>query len=244
MNNQIFITLKKKLDELSLFGEVSSDKRLNTLKEELHFYVLNFIYSHGEYNKWIMYGGSALRICHKLDRMSVDLDFEINHEITEDFLKNLKTKIESHFKDAYGVPTDFIDTKIGKRGLILKFNIGDELELGFNSKFVHIKIDLNNFVPNKVVTENIPISHGQFSFNIKTYNLSTLMASKIAAIFLRGERCMDKERYDYKGRDIYDLLWYMKMKAIPDIDYLIDKGVSVNDPKELFNRLSIDLLKM
>lgn len=242
MNNQILITLKNKLDELSAFGEVSSDKRLNTLKEELHFYVLNFIYNHGEYNKWIMYGGSALRICHKLDRMSVDLDFEINHEITEYFLAELKTKIESHFKDTYGVPADFLGTKVSKRGLILKFNIGDELELGFKSKFVHIKIDLNNFVPNKVVTENIPINHGQFSFNIKTYNLSTLMASKIAAIFLRGERGMDKERYDYKGRDIYDLLWYMKMKAIPDLDYLIDKGVSIKDPKELFNKLSIDLL--
>ena len=32
-----------------------------------------------------MYGGSALRIIHGLDRMSVDLDFEISDTITEKF---------------------------------------------------------------------------------------------------------------------------------------------------------------
>lgn len=41
-----------------------------------------------------MYGGSALRIIHGLDRMSVDLDFEVSHEVTEKFLKKLKGKLK------------------------------------------------------------------------------------------------------------------------------------------------------
>ena len=68
------------------------------------------------------------------------------------------------------------------------------------------------------------------------------MASKIAAIFLREHRGIDKEIYKYKGRDIYDLLWYMGKKVVPDLDYIIAKEITINDPKELFNRLSIDLL--
>lgn len=242
MNNQILMALKRKLEDLSAFGKINPDKLLNTLKEELHFYVLNFIYSHPEYNKWIMYGGSALRICHRLDRMSVDLDFEIDHPLTEIFLEELKEKIELYFTDTYGIASEFLIIKIGKKGLVLKFNIGEELDLELNSKQVHIKIDLNNFIPTKIVTENISIKHDQFSFNIRTYNMSSLMASKITAIFLRGERGFNENRYDYKGRDIYDLLWYMDKKVIPDLDYLGAKGVSIKDPKELFNRLSIDLL--
>ena len=60
------------------------------LKEELQYYVLDFIYHHPEYSHWIMYGGSALRIIHKLNRMSVDLDFDISHEVTTKFLEELK----------------------------------------------------------------------------------------------------------------------------------------------------------
>jgi len=90
MSEQISIVLKRKLDDLGAYGEIDAETRRNTLKEELQFYILNFIYHHPEYNKWIMYGGSALRIIHGLDRMSVDLDFEVLHVISEKFLKGLE----------------------------------------------------------------------------------------------------------------------------------------------------------
>src|SRR3989344_3794591 len=108
MSKQIVTILKRKLDDLSAFGEIDAETRRNALKEELQFYVLNFIYHHSEYSKWIMYGGSALRIIHGLDRMSVDLDFEVSHAITEKFLEELKNEIEEHFKNTYGVGTNFI----------------------------------------------------------------------------------------------------------------------------------------
>ena len=46
-----------------LTAGLDAEIRLNALKEELQFYVLDFVYHHPEYNEWIMYGGSALRIC-------------------------------------------------------------------------------------------------------------------------------------------------------------------------------------
>ena len=215
----------------------------NVLKEELQFYVLNFIYHHPEYSKWVMYGGSALRIIHDLDRMSVDLDFEVSHAITEKFLEELKNEIEKHFINTYGTESKFLVIKITTgRGLLLKFNVGKELSISHPSKQVHVKIDLNHFTAPKTVTERRPINRDQLSFVITTYNMSVLMASKIAAIFLREQRGVGKSIYDYKGRDIYDLLWYMNKKATPDFDYLVAKGVDVNDPKALFDRLTIDIL--
>ena len=94
MSEQIVAILKRKLDDLAAYGEIDAETRRNALKEELQFYVLNFIYHHSEYSNWVMYGGSALRIIHGLDRMSVDLDFEIPHSITEKFLEDLKKEIE------------------------------------------------------------------------------------------------------------------------------------------------------
>lgn len=245
MNNQIFLKLKRKLEDLSSYGEADIETQRNALKEELQFYVLNYIYHHPKYSKWIMYGGSALRICHKLNRMSVDLDFEAAHPITENFLEEFKKEIELYFADNYGAESDFLTVKITKdRGLLLKFHIGEELGIKHPSKQVHVKIDLNNFVAPKTVTERIPINHGQFSFVILTYNMSSLMASKIAAIFLRGTCGVGKAVYEEKGRDIYDLLWYMEKKIIPDLDYLLAKNIDIKDLRALFDKLTFQMNKV
>src|SRR3989338_3608582 len=58
-------------------------------------------------------------------------------------------------------------------------------------------------------------------------------------IFMRGIRGVGRTTYTEKGRDIYDLLWYMEKKAVPDFDYLIAKGVDVRDPRALFDKLTI-----
>lgn len=245
MSTQILSILKNKLNELSAYGEVDVETQRNALKEELQYYVLNFIYHHPQYSKWTMYGGSALRIIHGLDRMSVDLDFEIGQQVAEEFLNALKSEIESHFENTYGTDPDFLTVKITNgRGLFLRFHIGDALGVGHPSKQVHIKIDLNGFTPPKTTTERWPINRGQLSFVITTYTMSTLMASKIAAIFLRGLRGVGEVIYEEKGRDIYDLLWYMGKLIIPDLDYLFAKGVELKDPKALFDKLTMQMNKV
>ncbi|MFA4923943.1 MAG: nucleotidyl transferase AbiEii/AbiGii toxin family protein [Ignavibacteriaceae bacterium] len=242
MSEQISTILKRKLDDLNQYGGVDAQTRRNALKEELQFYVLNFIYHHKEYSRWTMYGGSALRIIHGLDRMSVDLDFEVPHALSDTFFKKLKKEIEDHFTRTYSTGADFLTIKINiNRGLLLKFHVGEELSSGHPSKQVHVKIDLNHFVAPKTVTERWPITRDQLSFVIVTYNMSALMASKLAAIFLRGTRGVGKAVYEEKGRDIYDLLWYMNKKIVPDFDYLIAKGIDVKDPRALFDKLTIKM---
>lgn len=245
MSEQITTILKKKLEDLTTYGGLDAETRRNALKEELQYYVLNFICHHTEYKSWIMYGGSALRIIHGLDRMSVDLDFEISHAVTEEFLEELKKEIEKHFLNTYGAGTDFMTAKITTgRGLLLKFHVGEELSFGHSSKQVHVKIDLNHFVASETVTERRPINRDQLSFVIITYNMSALMASKLAAIFLRGTRGVDKAVYQEKGRDIYDLLWYMGKKVVPDFDYLTAKGIDAKDPRALFDKLTLQMNKV
>ncbi len=242
MNNQILMKLKGKLEELGIHSKMDVETERNVLKEDLQYYVLNFIYHHPKYSNWTMYGGSALRICHNLNRMSVDLDFEITESCTEDFLNNLKTEIEAHFLNTYDTGAEFLTIKlINGRGLRLNFNIGDKLGIGYPSKQVHVKIDLNQFIAPKTVIERIPLNTDQLSFVIKTYNMSALMASKIAAIFLRGTRGVGDAVYEEKGRDIYDLLWYMEKKAVPDLDYLKAKSIDITDLRSLFDKLTLKM---
>ncbi len=231
--------LKNRLEELA--GQGDPEVRRNALKEVLQLYVLNFLYHHPSYDNWVMYGGSALRIIHGLDRMSVDLDFEVPSPVTEHVLTSLKDNIEHHFADTYNADADFLDIKItSTRGLTLKFHV-ESLHFGHASAQVHVKIDLNHFSAPKTVTERRPITQGQLSFVILTYNMSALMASKIAAIFLRGTRGIGKAVYGEKGRDIYDLLWYMERNVTPDFDYLTAKGIDVRDPRTLFDRLTLKM---
>lgn len=245
MSERLISILKRKLEDIANYGGLDAETRRNALKEELQYYVLNFIYYHPEYNNWIMYGGSALRIIHGLDRMSVDLDFEVTHEVTEKFLEELKKEVGEHFADAYGTNADFLSIKTTKgRGLILKFTVGEDLSFGHYSKQIHIKIDLNHFVASKTVTERRPINRDQLSFVIITYNMSALMASKIAAIFLRGTRGVGDAVYEEKGRDIYDLLWYMNKKVVPDFDYISAKDIDIKDPSALFDKLTIQVNKV
>ena len=68
------------------------------------------------------------------------------------------------------------------------------------------------------------------------------MASKIAAIFLRGTRGVGGAVYEEKGRDIYDLLWYMSKKIVPDLDYLRAKEVGeAKDYRTLFTKLAVKM---
>jgi len=243
MSEHILAILKRKFDDLAPHGEMDAETLRNVLKEELQFYVLNFIYHHPEHNKWVMYGGSALRIIHGLDRMSIDLDFEVSDQITKNFLDELKNEIEDHFFRTYNTHTGFLTAKIVTgRGLLLKFNAGEALSIDHPSKQVHVKIDLNHFAAPKTVTERRPINRDQLSFVIVSYNMSTLMASKVAAIFLRGTRGVGKAFYEEKGRDIYDLLWYMNNKIVPDLDYLSAKNVKeAKDLRTLFDKLTVKM---
>lgn len=242
MEKQIITFLKQKINDIS---GADAEILRNAAKEEIQYYVLNFIYHHPEYSKWIMYGGSALRICYGLNRMSVDLDFEIDKKVTELFLGELKKEIENYFLKNYELNSGMLLIKIvNGRGLLLRFIIGDELEINHPSKQVHVKIDLNYFTVAKTVTERIPINRDQISFVIKTYNMSALMASKITAILLRGTRGVGKELYEEKGRDIYDLLWYMEKRAIPDLDYLKAKNIDISDLRALFDKLTIQMNKV
>jgi len=216
---------------------------INALKEELQYPVLDFIYSHRSYSHLIMYGGTLLRIGYGLSRMSEDLDFQTDKKF--DFEK-FREDLISHFKSTYAIG---IEIKIKKERLtgtenaFIKFpDILEEVGLKGHGLWtvLVIRFDVNHFSrASYFATETIPITKGTYVFSIKTYPLSTLMASKIAAILLRSKRGIGDEISDCKPRDIYDLMWYMGQKIIPDIEYL--KAIHARAGKTMEARNVLDV---
>lgn len=197
---------------------------INALKEELQYAVLDFIYNNRTYSHLIMYGGTLLRIVYGLPRMSEDLDFQTDKNIN---FKKLSEDLIVYFKGVY----DFEVTIKGKTERLtgtdcIYINFPNVLmEIGIQGTgiftILKIKLDINKLAKSSNFgTESMPITKENHAFSIRTYPMATLMASKIAAVLLRTKRGIADEVGDCKPRDIFDLMWYMTQKIIPNLEYL------------------------
>lgn len=209
---------------------------INALKQELHYAILDFIYNHPTYSRLVMYGGTLLRIAYDLTRMSEDLDFQTSEDID---LEKLKHELVAHFQSTYTFHIDVTtkaredrDTKL----MVIKFPILESFNLqDVQWKTIKIRFDINLFAQtNTFATEQVPIVHEGLTFAILTYPLSTLMASKVLAVLRRTTRGMGDATAACKPRDIFDLLWYMEKKVIPDMQYIQAKGESYETLYDLF----------
>ncbi len=226
MESPLIKRLAKKVEELKSEG-VPEVSIINALKEDLQYYLLNFIYKSKDYSHFVMYGGSILRIGYELPRMSEDLDFQSAREVDT---AKLKSDIAGHFKKTYNIEVDVrlkdrphFETKMGK----VVFDILPEFDLDTAKKNLDVRIDINIFPSaGDFVNDAIPINRDELSFTIKTYPLSTLMASKAIAFLERTDRDIDGKKTNCKPRDVYDMMWYMQQRVQPDLEYMKAKGLA------------------
>lgn len=206
------------INDLNMLLAMNKNKTSLTLrvmmKEYLQNYVLDFIYSSPKYKGLIFYGGTCLRKIYNLDRMSEDLDFEVltdidlnllGKDITDYFSKSVKHK---------GVDFKYQSSEMVER-LTLKFSVLKELGLSqFNDENLHIKVETVR-VNEVFATQITPLPISRFSMLVKHYDLPTLMASKITACLSRTFKKGDTGIF-IKGRDFYDLIWYMQKSIEPN----------------------------
>ena len=215
----------------------------NGLKEYLQFPVLAYIYNKPKYQNFVFIGGSALRIIYNLPRLSEDLDFNLS---LEDYraldLNEMADDIKKYFKDDFSLEISSrvqSEEEPGPSRLYLKFPILKELDLVKNSEsdylYVMIEPQVDDFP--KIETDVNPISGFGFNFLLKSYSLKYLMTGKICAILERTWFKGENNEIDIKGRDYYDLYWYLEKGIEPDFDILKEK-FSIKNMDELKKRLS------
>lgn len=205
----------------------------NILKEYLQILVLDYIYSHKNYSKLIFYGGSCLAHCHNLPRLSEDLDF-VDAESNAD-ISRLAYDLEKYFNEKTDIKAK---ATVQKFRVYLKFPVLYELELSEigESDFLFLKVEVFqkfDFCRN-YKTEITPLFKFNRSMLVKSFDLPTLMATKIRAVLFRKWEKTDKAGNVIakgKGRDYFDLMWYLEKGISPNIG-CVEGVVDTEDLKE------------
>lgn len=192
------------------------------LKERLQHYVLQFI-SGSPYSQNLLFkGGTCLRFFYDLPRLSEDLDFDVIN--SDNFnLSKFSEDITKHFVQSLQFK-DFVTKLAGnKHTLYLKFPILDQVIPNFNisdSPILFVRFDISPTSGSKYQTDISTKSISSFAFIIRHYALPDLFAGKIAAILQRETIEGTEKLARIKGRDYYDLIWYLERHISPNWEYL------------------------
>jgi len=209
----------------------------NYLKEYLQYPVLEFIYTNRKYKQFVFIGGSCLRICFNAPRLSEDLDFDLDKKTWERLdISKIAKEIEEYFKKEY-----LLDVKTkcqGKSRIYLKFSVLRDLGLANKSEsdWLYVKIEPSQTYFKEPKIELSPISQYGFNFIIRNYSLEFLMTGKLCAIFSREWFKGDEQEINIKGRDFYDLFWYLQKGISPDFSNL-KKIIGIGDWEKLKEEL-------
>lgn len=195
----------------------------NLLKEYLQVYILNYIYTEGEYSKELIFtGGTCLRQIYGLPRLSEDLDFDYNNKGID--ASKLSNDLLEYFRVKYKFNDVSLSLKQNEKQILIKFPVLKKLHLAKDneSDLLYLKIDLQEN-PSSIYTTEIS-SKNIMNFNFITlhYDLSSLMAGKVAAVLTRKRFAEKENRKTIKGRDYYDLLWFLKKNIVPNMERISD----------------------
>lgn len=152
--------------------------------------------------------GTALRFLFDLPRYSEDLDFTLERSVEQyDFRKYLE-KIKREFeKERYDVRLKIKDRSVVHAAFI-RFP-GLLYELGVSphqNKVLAVKLEVDTNPPDGAGLETT-ITRRHVTLRIQHHDRASLLAGKLHAVL---------QREYTKGRDMYDLFWYLSNRGWPD----------------------------
>ncbi|HEX7365510.1 MAG TPA: nucleotidyl transferase AbiEii/AbiGii toxin family protein [Pelobium sp.] len=210
--------IKDWLDSYNPTNQYEAGQALREIMQEI---ALAGLYRAGFFEKAAFYGGTALRIFHKLNRFSEDLDFSLL-EPDENFslnkylsatldefesqgmqvsVKEKKKPVQTNIDSAF-LKSETIWKELVLEGMVPQSGITQIAN-------IKIKIEVDKKPPMGFKTEERLLLR-PFSFYVKCFVITDLFAGKMHALLFR------KWGENFKGRDWYDMEWYMK------------KGISLN----------------
>jgi hypothetical protein len=199
-----------------------NDTKRVILKEFLQGYALDFLYNHPVYRRLNFYGGTCLHVIYNLNRMSEDLDLDNSNEID---LSSLENDLLIYFRSTIGYGEIVAKTQIGEGGIrriTLKFPVLYSLGLTrYPNESLYLKVEVSQHKQISIIRRTPVLLYGR-SFVAAHFSLETMMAGKMLA-------CLDRNFQtgkvsSIKGRDFYDLLWFMQQRIQPLEEKLAKDG--------------------
>jgi hypothetical protein len=150
--------------------------------------------------------------------LSEDLDFDYEGQLDTG---KLKSDLIDYFSSSLCLPLLDASLKGKKDKIYLKFPILKGLNLAYGrSHVLYLKIEpaLCPVAPKTV--EITTINRDGLYFFVRRYSLADLMSGKIHAFLTRAYFKGKENEIDFKGRDLFDLVWYMGQNILPNLERL------------------------
>lgn len=200
---------------LESYNPKNKEEAQSALREIMQEIALAGLYRSRFFEKAAFYGGTALRIFHNLDRFSEDLDFSLLENEQDFTLEKYQDAIVKEFASLGMTVTIKEKQKVTQNNINSAFlkseTLWRELKLetiipqnGLDTVAnIKIKIEVDREPPLGFETEE-KLLLKPFSFYVKCFTLPDLFAGKMHALLFR------KWGTNVKGRDWYDMEWYIK----------------------------------
>ena len=226
--------IKEWMDSYSPKTVLETEQALREIMQEI---TLAGLYRSNFFKDAAFYGGTALRIFHGLNRFSEDLDFSLLEKNSAFELAPYLEGVKNEFS-ALGMHVTFIQkSKAATSAIDSAFLKSETLwgellvetnlpQLSLSQKpSIKIKLEVDTQPPLLFETEN-KLLIKPFSFYVNCFTLPYLFAGKMHALLFRKW----KERV--KGRDWYDLDWYIKKGVHVNLEHLTERARESGDWRE------------
>ena len=187
---------------MDILRDVGNDfRRRSTTMEYLQARILLALQDHGAFSNWAFVGGTALRFLFQLPRYSEDLDFSLTTPVQDARFEKLMGSVRGDLAaEGYNVEVR-ARTRATVASAFVKFR-GLLYELGLSphdDEVFTVKVEIDTNPPEGARTGTLLVRRFVM-LNLLHYDRSSLLAGKLHAVLTR--------KYT-KGRDLYDLAWYL-----------------------------------
>jgi len=209
---------------------LSNETKRIVLKEVLQAYMLEFLFNHHAYRSLNFYGGTCLHVIYSLNRLSEDIDLDNSQGVE---LQELETDVLDYVKKQLGYQDITIKQQESQEGILrLTLRLAVLYELGLSPNIderLHLKLEISQHRQTAVIVKTPVIFYGR-SFVPAHFSEETMMAGKMLACLERSFRVGESTTL-IKGRDFYDLLWFMQQRIQPLEEKLEKDGIQPYDVK-------------
>ncbi len=185
----------------------------NLIREYLQARILSELQRSGAMIPLAFYGGTALRFLYLHGRFSEDLDFALEGNRENYSFKDYLKSIQSAFiMENYQVNIRVNDAKTVNSAFVRFHGLLYELGLSTQpNEVIAIKIEVDTNPPRGAELETTVVRR-YMMLQLHHHNKASLLSGKLHAIL---------QRPFLKGRDIYDLLWYLSDPTWPEPNLIL-----------------------
>lgn len=204
--------MKEYLKDIVQAGRSPIEAR-NTVREYLQARILGVLQQSGAMVPLAFQGGTALRFLFASSRYSEDLDFALEGDPSRYDLRGYLQRIRMALaSEAYPVELK-VNTKGLVHGAFVKFP-GLLHELGLSARrteVVSVKIEVDTHPPAGAALSTTVVRR-HVVLNLQHHDRASLLAGKLHAVLQRPHA---------KGRDFYDLFWYLSDPSWPAPNFVM-----------------------